>query len=661
MQNLRILFLSDAHFKVEKNYSRTEILEHIATYVAECKPDLICFTGDLAQSGRPEEYEEAVASWIKVRDACPTSKFVWVPGNHDLARQDLPLSKTYVRGISCREEIDALLDVQNRNPELMATRQSLAGRFSSWMECARKFSCEGVSSIEKNLLQGGSANLRIKDWNVTLSIINTAFSAFGDDDLGHLIVSRNLCRDLTRNAKNADLRVALAHHPAAWWHNDCRDTWEAIERGHDFFLTGHEHRGKIGSSAATTEGGKCHFVAAGASDEDTDGSVNQIFLLDCNRSADGLGFRASRLRVSLSGSGGVFPFPDELTDEAGHFPKNGQPEYLRALVSPTVNTRALTSPVTKSVALDTPIDFLEHLAHELSVEIFSHHSETHPESAKFSLYWPVRLRPPNIVHAVQTFIAAALCKRGVTVYLCFDDLGTIDGYASRDVGLKMFKRQVKTWAEKVTDASIASELLSNSISFNEFLGGTHTPPQEGVLKQLGSNLVAWLVAKEKLQAVLLESKLMENEDDLSSALVRRPRRLLTPPVVWTVLQLLHAQSKDKLMLTLGGVDEKPIWQAFETVDTGAMSLTNILIPRVSTTSQASDSKQQEVAMDSDLLKIRSKNEALKAIEPNIEERKEWFTKFGWHLPEIVSKKISKSLEEKLSCASDEIASEIVLM
>jgi hypothetical protein len=43
---------------------------------------------------------------------------------------------------------------------------------------------------------------------------------------------------------------------------------------------------------------------------------------------------------------------------------------------------------------------------------------------------------------------------------------------------------------------------------------------------------------------------------------RRPRRLLTPALVWSCLLFLHSRVPDRPIITLGGYDERLLWQAW---------------------------------------------------------------------------------------------------
>lgn len=54
--------------------------------------DILCFTGDVAQSGRADEYETATKFFQLTLSklALPTSRLFIVPGNHDVDRNIAP-------------------------------------------------------------------------------------------------------------------------------------------------------------------------------------------------------------------------------------------------------------------------------------------------------------------------------------------------------------------------------------------------------------------------------------------------------------------------------------------------------------------------------------------------------------------------------------------
>lgn len=95
-KRLRILHLSDLHIGKEHGDDlwRVERVmgeaweRNLAEIRRDGPIDLVCFTGDLAQSGKPAQYADA----LKLVDAvlhsldCPRARFFCVPGNHDVDR-----------------------------------------------------------------------------------------------------------------------------------------------------------------------------------------------------------------------------------------------------------------------------------------------------------------------------------------------------------------------------------------------------------------------------------------------------------------------------------------------------------------------------------------------------------------------------------------------
>src|SRR5262245_30372683 len=95
-QPIRILHLSDIHFKVSKGWDSEPVLRTLASFVkteveAGLAPDLVVFSGDLAFSGKADEYALA-RDWLENRlwpalpDGLPRDRLLLVPGNHDVDR-----------------------------------------------------------------------------------------------------------------------------------------------------------------------------------------------------------------------------------------------------------------------------------------------------------------------------------------------------------------------------------------------------------------------------------------------------------------------------------------------------------------------------------------------------------------------------------------------
>jgi tetratricopeptide (TPR) repeat protein/calcineurin-like phosphoesterase family protein len=95
-QRLRILHLSDLHMGQECGAGRWRVRDvlgdawrdNLDAIVQDRPIDLVCFTGDLAFSGKPGEYREAgeAIEFLLQRLKLDKSRFFCVPGNHDIDR-----------------------------------------------------------------------------------------------------------------------------------------------------------------------------------------------------------------------------------------------------------------------------------------------------------------------------------------------------------------------------------------------------------------------------------------------------------------------------------------------------------------------------------------------------------------------------------------------
>ena len=104
-QPIRILHLSDIHFRASKTWDSDPVLRALTDFVgknveAEGPPDLIAITGDLAFSGRPDEYKLARTwldqLWPKLGRP-PKDHLLLVPGNHDVDRIKVNLTAEAVQ------------------------------------------------------------------------------------------------------------------------------------------------------------------------------------------------------------------------------------------------------------------------------------------------------------------------------------------------------------------------------------------------------------------------------------------------------------------------------------------------------------------------------------------------------------------------------------
>jgi hypothetical protein len=169
------------------------------------------------------------------------------------------------------------------------------------------------------------------------------------------------------------------------------------------------------------------------------------------------------------------------------------------------------------------------------------------------VYWPVRLRHPTPIHAVQCFAAAGLQQRGAEIHLFIDNLGKQDFPV--DALLQKFQNWFAMNGGPVPNLNITR--------FSDVIPPVKDESQE--MAQPWPTVRKWLGDTEyRMDLILRLSKLIPASGTASfdELAAKRPRRLLTPPLVWSCLQHLHAKLPNRPLITLGGYDERPLWEAW---------------------------------------------------------------------------------------------------
>ena len=95
---MRIIHISDTHIGGEKHFNQ-EALDHTLNEINSGKYDLLIHTGDITQSGRPEQYEDAKKFLEKIE-----IPYIVIAGNHDKRSGGFSLFEEYVGSSNGVEE-----------------------------------------------------------------------------------------------------------------------------------------------------------------------------------------------------------------------------------------------------------------------------------------------------------------------------------------------------------------------------------------------------------------------------------------------------------------------------------------------------------------------------------------------------------------------------
>ena len=268
---IRLLHLSDLHLRADRAWDADPVLRSLARFIGEevragLAPDLLAITGDLAFTGRADEYALARAwlervLWPLLHDSAgtplPRDRLLLVPGNHDADRARIGRSARHVQDALLGERSQAAVAEILGEP---TEREGLLRRHQDWLA----FHSDWLGTPQ--MLPWWQRTLTIRGQRVHLAGLDSAWMSSGDQDRGRLLLGRYQVHQtvLHPDGEDADWRLALLHHPwdylAEW---DLHESRQAVHLHRDLLLRGHLHAGEAALVRPPDPARACLEVAAG--------------------------------------------------------------------------------------------------------------------------------------------------------------------------------------------------------------------------------------------------------------------------------------------------------------------------------------------------------------------------------------------------------------
>jgi hypothetical protein len=266
---IRLLHLSDFHFRTASTWDADPILGHLAEAVGTdvrargLIPDLVVVTGDLAFAGHADEYEQAGqwladALWPALTPAgaepLPRDRLLLVPGNHDVDRARIGRG---ARGIQrdlleerteegLQQTIAEVLGTEQDRALMLERHQAYLDFYGHWLGTPQP-----LPWWQRSILLHGQ--------HLHIAGLDSAWMSAGDEDQGRLLIGRfqlNRSLDLAGGVgrfEEADgprsgphgashWRLALMHHPWDYLPDlDRTAARQTVHRHCDLLLRGHLH------------------------------------------------------------------------------------------------------------------------------------------------------------------------------------------------------------------------------------------------------------------------------------------------------------------------------------------------------------------------------------------------------------------------------------
>lgn len=257
MSEFNWLHISDWH-EGAPNFDRSVVLKRLLEDIeargrinhALAHIDLVIFSGDVAHSGKKDEFDRASSSLINPLKKILGShvKFVIAPGNHDLDRTSLGSTPA-----EWRTQLSVNSDNRSAAIGQMLCDDVRSPALWSPFKAFYKFCSEHDFDYGRNGFVKSSVFDKVGS-KIGICAVNSALCCArhevrGKDepaaalwDYGTLSVSEQQVRAAIDAVEHCDLRILVLHHPLSWLHPDEQPILDQlISANFDLVLHGHEH------------------------------------------------------------------------------------------------------------------------------------------------------------------------------------------------------------------------------------------------------------------------------------------------------------------------------------------------------------------------------------------------------------------------------------
>lgn len=370
IRRINWLHLSDLHLRAGDTYDQDVVLQSliddIRSLVTLNKIHFIFITGDLAATGKAEEYnrvKQFLADLMQASSVSPKN-VICVPGNHDIDRSLISqFSHSASETLSARDVVSQLL---GNSAELSLFTRRLDG-YRRFIEDQFPWG----KSLEDNTLLSFTHNFVVDNVRLSVLALNSAWLAGSDADKGHIIIGERQVRKALEKVESSDIIIALLHHPLSYLKDfDAGDVQLLLNRRCDFVLHGHIH--ELGALNVKSPDSEVFYLAAGATYEGRRETLAyNLVTLDLDNGAAAVVLRqySDRTQAWHADTGAYITAPDglinvSLPERLSHKPQSAIPSVISkraARFSHVEDQAPALAEVTEPTIPDVPVALIEAL------------------------------------------------------------------------------------------------------------------------------------------------------------------------------------------------------------------------------------------------------------------------------------------------------------
>ncbi len=274
--SVAILHLTDSHIFEDADPilgRGGHIASSVKRHLVGSSKLIVIFSGDIAQSGQPFEYQLAERFLTSLKNAILselprlTIDFVFAPGNHDCDFSEPDEVRDVIVG-----------QVESKSPAIPQKFIDLCTSCQeNYFEFRERWSNSLVKINDDKLWT--TYDIEINGKHIYIDVLNGSWMSSRHEKQGGLLYPFE--RYASYESSEADLRVGVLHHPYGWYSQRNQGKFRAFMQGlSDIIFTGHEHDGK----ASVTDDlirGECAYIEGAALYERSSGASGfNIVVLD---------------------------------------------------------------------------------------------------------------------------------------------------------------------------------------------------------------------------------------------------------------------------------------------------------------------------------------------------------------------------------------------
>lgn len=259
---IRILHFSDFHLDGQYIDDAKNLLHYMIESLkrANLRPDLILFSGDMLNkagngfeniSAGFEAFKENVIDEMCKEFILEPSRFIFIPGNHDINRKAdfARLEKDLTDSTSTEEGVIEVM----RDPEI----ENYTHRIDAYKEFERKYYESALNQDYKFSRFGSAYKLTINGCKIGIFGLNTVWRC-GEDDADKIVLGLKQLTDNRPFLEDCDVRIAMSHHRYDRLRRfEINSFRTSLSENCIMYFSGHEHTSHV--EYTCSERGKAFF------------------------------------------------------------------------------------------------------------------------------------------------------------------------------------------------------------------------------------------------------------------------------------------------------------------------------------------------------------------------------------------------------------------